>query len=177
MKKITALLVSVILLVGVGTVVVAEMPTKAGLPAVCQLRLNQYIAHISELGTATVQLVVRAKKPENLGKDAGYTTFGDSVYYQTEDGPPGNEKGGAMPLPFPPQELWCVLLKQGSRATGRTSYPVVFVGLHMDMYNADWIVREGPSDVSKPGVLESLSRLGCDLGLDEAGPRPAGDGG
>jgi hypothetical protein len=177
MKRIVLLLVSVLSLVAVGAVVVARTPTEAGLPSTCQLRLTEYVAHISTEETAIVQRTVRATRPENLSRDAGYPTFGDSVYYETQDGPPGNEKGGAMPLPYPPGELWCVLLKQQNRATGSTSYPVVFVGLHRDMYNADWIVHEGPGDVSAPGVLESLSRLGCDLGLDEAGPRPAADGG
>jgi hypothetical protein len=177
LKRIALLLVPVLSLLAVGAVVVAKMPTEAGLPATCQLRLNQYVAHISTVGTATVQRTVRATKPGNLGSDAGYPTFGDSVYYQTEDGPAGNEKGGAMPLPYPPKELWCVLLKQQNRATGRTSYPIVFVGLHMDMYSADWIVHEGPGDPSTPGVLDSLSQLGCELGLDEAGPRQADGGG
>ena len=74
-----------------------------------------------------------------------------------------------MPLPYPPKELWCVLLSHDD-AAGKTSSAIVFVGLHMDMYNADWMVHKGPRDLSTPGVIESLRLVGCDLNLDQTGP-------
>ena len=59
---------------------------------------------------------------------------GDTIYYQTDSSSRG------MPLPFPAKEMWCVLLEIDD-LSGVTSYRGVFVGLHMDMYNADWVVH------------------------------------
>ena len=56
-----------------------------------------------------------------------------------------------MPLPFRPKEMWCVLLEPDDRG-GVTAYGGVLVGLHMDMYNADWVVHEMAMDFSSPGL-------------------------
>lgn len=171
MKRTVFLLIALLLLTTLGALVVAKRPGKTGCPQGCQVRLHQYIDFAFLPGSTSVQMAQRAGKPENLLKDSGYTVFGDSVYYQTDIGPGSNPQGGAMPLPYPPKELWCILLEQQSEQAGETSNAIAFAALHMDMYSADWMVHEGPSDLSTPGLLESLAVVGCDLGLDQAGPR------
>jgi hypothetical protein len=64
------------------------------------------------------------------------------------------------PLPFPPEEVWCVLLGRGSQAT---SSGVVFVALHQDIHNADWVVHETAGDPFSPDSLNAASAIGSDL--------------
>ena len=169
MKRMTILLIPLALLIALGVVVIAKVPNETGLPASCQSRLDQYISYSFPTGITTLRATQQAGNPENLTRESAYTVFGDSPFYQT-DLSPGNEvRSATMPLPYPPKELWCVLL-QHDDAAGRMSDAIVFVGLHMDMYNADWMVHEGPRDLSTPGVVGSLNLLGCDLDLDQAGP-------
>lgn len=97
--------------------------------------------------------------------------FGSTVYYQTDFAPGDSTPAGVMPLPYPPKEVWCILLKERDKPTGVPSYAIVLAALHMDMYNADWMLHMGPRDLSTPGLMESLRESGCDLALDQTGPR------
>jgi hypothetical protein len=171
MRQASLLLLPVLLLAVLVTVVVAEIPKEAGLPAGAQLRLDQFIAHELPPGDTTVQAAERAKRPEHFERDAGYTVFGDSGCYETDRGLNGNDAGGPMPLPYPPEQLWCILLQHKDAKANRTSYAIVFAAMHMDMHNADWMIHDGPRDLSILGLAESLAQLGCSLGLDQAGPR------
>ncbi len=65
------------------------------------------------------------------------------------------------PIPYPPTEVWCVLLKLASTDT----YFVVFANLHQDMYNAQWIIHEGEKSPFSQTFLERVASLGCDLDL------------
>jgi hypothetical protein len=61
-----------------------------------------------------------------------------------------------------------VLLEPGDLEGRR----LVFVALHQDLYNADWIVHEGPAGASDADLGAVLVRLGCDV---EYGRSPAGE--
>lgn len=37
------------------------------------------------------------------------------------------------------------------------------LGLHMDMYGADWVLHQDPSQPFSTAFQETLSALGCDL--------------
>ena len=97
-----------------------------------------------------------------------YASHGDSVYYRTDYGY-GKRGRGPRPLPFPPQEVWCVLLGReidsGDDATD-TSPSVVFVALHLDMYNADEIIHEAAQDPFSEQYASDLALLGCALGSE-----------
>jgi hypothetical protein len=86
-------------------------------------------------------------------------TFGATMHFQTDMGGAGIEAGGLSPLPFPPTDVWCVLLKGGGPPAGQ----VVFVTLHKDLYNADWIVHQGVDDASSVEAQHLLTTLGCTL--------------
>jgi hypothetical protein len=163
-----------ILLAAIGAVVVATLPEKAGLPAGCQAALSQYLAYKSA-PVLTVRSTDQAAKPSNFRQEMSYTVFGDTVFYQTdvnyqeassETEPTTTlSSGGTRPLPFPPEEVWCVLLGGGSETT---SSAVVFVALHQDIYNADWVVHEAASDPFSPDSLNVASAIGCDLATDRS---------
>jgi len=105
--------------------------------------------------TVTVQRIVRAAHAERFQQAMSKATYGDSVVYHhtyglkqmAETGRPGLVPTyGGRPVPFPPTELWCVLLSDGS---------VVVVGQHLDMHNADWILHEVKDTNMRP--------VGCDM--------------
>ncbi len=63
---------------------------------------------------------------------------------------------GLAALPFPPDEVWCVLLDTGEQRTN-----VVLGALHMGSYNADWVVHELPATWSVAERNAVLADLGC----------------
>jgi len=67
----------------------------------------------------------------------------------------------SRPIPYPPTEVWCVLLKLASEDT----YFVVFANLHQDMYNAQWIIHEGEKAPFSQAFLDRVASFGCDLDL------------
>jgi hypothetical protein len=162
---IPLLLLSVMVLV-----VAAEIPREPGIPADVEARLGQYIAYSFPSGIATVDQVERAPRAWEFRQDMGLTTFGDSVHFQTDTGPTRTHRSNLSALYYPPKELWCALLAVAGES-GEPTYSVVFVGLHMDMYNADLVVHEGARDLSSQELREGLAAVGCDLGLAKAGPQ------
>jgi hypothetical protein len=43
---------------------------------------------------------------------------------------------------------------------------VVFVGLHIDMYNGDWLVHEAGGSLFTPEANRRVSRTDCEMGLN-----------
>jgi hypothetical protein len=144
--------------------VASEIPAEAGPPSVVQERLDQY-NDLFVGGEAGIRLVMRAERPWNLTKDMRWPVVGNSVHFQADQPLTWSSNKGPSPLPFPPKVVWCALLETEDEATGAQSYSIVLVGLHIDMYNGDWMIHQAPN---KPlsALDETLSVLGCDLELD-----------
>jgi hypothetical protein len=165
------LLLLVALLVAIG---VAE--SQPGLQRQAKAELDRYIEH--QHGRSGFRPVVRqisqASLPQHFTAALSGASYADSPYYRTtnhyrEPADPSLPGPGASrlhffsefgrPLPFPPERLWCVLLDPGDLGARRT----VFVALHQDLYNAGWIVHEGPAGASDTDLGAALARLGCDV--------------
>jgi hypothetical protein len=166
MKRVSLLASTLLTFTLLGVIVVAQMPEDAErLPALAQARLGEYLVGESWSGAAEVEGVARAHKPWFF---VGQLDSGAGVRFQTAGGSPMLGS-----LRFPPDQLWCVLLKRVKPVAGHKPYAVVFVGLHFDMYNADWVVHRVTDELYNPEFLETLSKLDCDLGLADVGPRGA----
>jgi hypothetical protein len=64
-------------------------------------------------------------------------------------------------LPYPPDELVCVLL-----AGAQAQHQVVYVGHHTDtLWRVGWLVHQGPASPFPPDVAVELAALGCELGV------------
>lgn len=180
MKRLLAVLIAVLLPTGL-VFSVLWVTSESGLPAAAQARLSQYLQYPATVPQPPygVQRIAQASQPWNFSADMSGASFGDSVIFRTThnqlapepawpletmtSGSPHTGMQGEQPLPFPPRELWCVRL--GRVASGDTR--VVFVALHENLYNADWIVHEARPDVTMPALLADLSAVGCDLGLGQ----------
>jgi hypothetical protein len=183
MRSTGVLAVPLLLLVVLVAVAGAQLPEEPGLPVGVQTRLEQYADFWYAPGAAAVVSVERAKRPWNLTGEMSHAVFGYSMYFPSDYGPAWPSGNEPMRLPYPPKEVWCALVEQANMdadpegSAGGSTYEVLFVGLHMTMYNADWMVHRGTplgpasqSSLSGAGLQETLSTIGCDLGLTEMGP-------
>ncbi len=161
MKRAVFLAATAVLLLALGVVVFAEIPAKTGMPAVAQARLNQYLAYAYPSGGASVKAIARARRPWAFSQALSGSAYGDSVYFQTDTGPTWTETDNLRPLPYPPKELWCVRLDPEA-GESEAAPTVVFVALHMDIYNADWLVHTGRQGPATPAGQNALSAVGCD---------------
>ena len=161
--------------------VVSLLAYKPGPPDKVVTAVYAYLRYWNSLSqpAGAVRQIVHAARPWNLTPQVSKATFGNSVYYQTTYGynTPGgvgsratatpwprefsSQRNAVRPLPFPPVDVWCVLLRQA----GEASPGAVFVAQHQDLYNADWILHE-PAAESLPELSAILSSVGCDLALD-----------
>lgn len=128
-----------------------------------------------------VQTMVRASRPWNLRPELNYLTLGDSLVFHTDlryssptpqlQTPVWNQYfdhnsdstlvNGRPSLPFPPQDVWCILLSDGTRDQ------LLLLALHnQEPYKTDWIVHQGPSGSFDQTFLSILSDMGCDLSLE-----------
>ncbi len=137
-------------------------------PPAWQTELEKYIAY-KERGSPlliTELVAVRSGRPWRFTGDTNFIVYGDTPYYITDNtyqsGP--DRRFSRMPLPYPPEELWCVLLKIGpSYAPSFSKYQLVLVARHQDLYNADWVIHEAILPPSSPELKQTLSRVGCDI--------------
>lgn len=150
-------------------------------PADAQAAFDQYIEYRYPLShPPTIQRIVRSSLPWNFTAALSSATFGDSVYYRTTHSyqaqtginlpgfptvTPGASSwlsgGGSRPVPFPPTDVWCILLKDADNSSPQ----VVYVAIHQDLYNADWLVHESAGDSKE--TTDALSKIGCDLNLGQ----------
>ena len=124
--------------------------------------LNQYIAFkVSPADPPiTIQRAIQASKPWQFKLEMSVSTFGDCIYFQTAICYRAEEMLAAPPLTFPPEDIWCALLK--TTATGEESDWVVFIAKHQDLYNADWIVHESSKSIADPQLKDDLTNIGCE---------------
>jgi hypothetical protein len=92
----------------------------------------------------------QARLPQNLQAGMSKLSYGDTPYYQTTQRT-NTVYPGQKPLPYPPNDLWCVKVISADPQAPQA----VVVALHQDIYNADWVVHE----VTDPEAV--LSAVGC----------------
>jgi len=148
--------------------------------------LNRYISYQTHSSTKsiTIQRVAQASQPWRFNADMGNATFGDCFYfhadycYNLDETPPSPPlifppiqilslsfpRGGdkallSNPLTFPPEDIYCALL-QTSIERHDTRW-VVYIALHQDLYNAEWIIHESANSLSDPQLMNDLAKIGC----------------
>jgi hypothetical protein len=179
MRRLTGILIALMLpMILVGGLVWATY--QPGLPEMAQSTLARYQARLKQLGQPATMLEARpAAYPRAFTAALSGPTFGDGVYYgvsYVDVDTPGpwqptatefsvythtttsgisaaSYAGGQRPLPYPPDEAWCVRLQPE-----RSGAPVtVLLALHQDLYNASWAVHELPA----ANLDQTLALLGC----------------
>ena len=126
--------------------------------------MDKYVKYRDSLslGTTSVELTERASSPWNFAPSMSSTVFGDSAHYRTEYRYNGERSRfwTYKRLPYPPIEVWCVLLRRelstADDLSTESPHSVVFVAEHQDMFCADLLVHESASDLSDPLLPETL---------------------
>jgi hypothetical protein len=77
----------------------------------------------------------------------------------------GNQSYTAKPLPYPPDTLYCIQLEYQSGGSSPRRQ-LLFVALHRDLHNADWILHEGDYEPFSADLTLDLRALGCVSVLD-----------
>jgi hypothetical protein len=183
--KLTAAIGVALAILAVEVAVIGLLMREPAFPPNGRSALEGYLsferaAYANEL---SLTQAVRTKKPWLFTPDMSAGTFGDSTYYRTSHsyrmptptldfgsgrvipglGDPSRPLSSlrpARPLPYPPEEVWCVVLRNRDSKSS-----VVFVAFHADLYNADWIVHEANGTPPDPGLSKATSAIGCDLKL------------
>ena len=159
--------------------VIAVAAAALAFPAAAKDELDAFLDHVASsshpgVGRAEVITLDRARRPWNLSSEQNYPVFGTSPFYETDrqiDWPTVvlqtpvwsdeivTTSGASQPaLPFPPTELWCVLM------AGEPHDQVIFLARHhREPYYTDWVIHEGPHAPFSESVLDTLSAVGCDL--------------
>lgn len=171
------IIVLTVLVLATAIVVAVLIAREQTLPSEAQTALNEYVFYRQSLPSASVvvERVARAALPSHFTTDMSGASYGSSNFYHTAhdyrepiavDLPSGSVitpsvqyVGASRPIPFPPADLWCVVLKYGDQLQ------VIFVALHQDLYNADWLVHEPRADISARALSDKLGALGCNLDL------------
>jgi hypothetical protein len=145
-----------------------------------QDELERYLQYKNASGSGKyrIQSINAAVKPWNYYADMSKASYGESAYYQTDfrygqtspdqdtfDHIPSDAQSGSlMPLPFPPDKVWCVTIENSidkeSNIDRHGKAELVLVALHQDLYNADIVIHE--TDV-EPAAFDIAARIGCEF--------------
>lgn len=122
-------------------------------------KLNQYLSYLRETGKSSylVLSTAYASQPANFTPAMSAESYSDSVIFQTTHNTNAQYSSGLEPMPYPPDEVVCVLLKDGGQQQ------LVYIALHNSLYNADWIVHISPDPWGSFALQSNLDRLGCSL--------------
>ncbi len=177
--KYAPVIVLTILVLATAIVVAVLIAREQMLPSEAQTALNEYVFYRQSLPSesAIVERVVRAALPSHFTADMSSASYGSSNFYHTTHDyrepiavdlsnsaiitPSVQYVGASRPIPFPPVDVWCVLLKPANSSLPQ----VVFISLHQDLYNADWLVHEPPADLGPRALNDKLAAVGCNLDL------------
>ncbi len=139
-----------------------------------QMAANEYVSYRrATLPTLVIKQYIQARLPQNFRAEMSKTSFGHATYYGTQqryNQQPDvkawsstitetttisltghGSSGSSMPIPYPPNDLWCAQLS----SSDPNAPTVILIALHQDIYNAEWIVHE----VTDPDIV--LPAVGC----------------
>ncbi len=150
--------------------VAVESSVRAKRPWTFEREMSATVLGDSLIYQTDIRYHQRAAKDLGLvatpGEVMSYTLLGGEADLSPPAWTSATDRAGRMPLPFPPTDVWCVLLQvQPPTAGAEIEREMVFVAQHRDVYSADWVVHESAQAPFGPQMAESLSRIGCDLPL------------
>lgn len=153
--------ISVVMAAGLTALVVASaFLLGPGPHAVVQSALDSYARAKLEAEKAPldVEFISRAAHPERFTRAMSARSYADSLFFQTDAAfrPNAARATSGKPLPFPPEDVWCVRLW---RANPDRVPHYVFVVKHNDLYNSDWVLHEPTTDAR--GARAILDEIQC----------------
>jgi hypothetical protein len=158
-----------------------EFTSQKGLPATAQPAWEAYVKYqrsLSPTAKITIQKMVRASRPWNFTPPMSKAAYRRQIYHPTVDTLSATpieispyqlktaepwisyiDDGIGLGEAYPPEQVWCVWLKEAPQQTSG----LVFVVLHQDLYTAYWLVHEPAGEIASPDFKIMLSSLGCEF--------------
>ena len=187
-----AMILILVFIIPISVVAAIILIGEQGTPA-WQKKLNEYTTYqnINNSTVITTRSASHASKPWNFEAKMSGSPWGDNVVFTTAAGNYDETKALTVslspvltksmnvigaPLPYPPDDLWCILLQVSHPQTSTfdtakvetgSEYAVVFVGLHVDLYNGAWVIHESADPFPSPELNATLDEVGCKLELPE----------
>lgn len=126
-----------------------------------QDNLDQYLAYLRSTGQPSYSLLsaVPSSMPDNFTPQMSAVSYSPSVIFETSQNSSPEYASALLPMPYPPDEVWCVLLKDGKQQQ------LVYMALHNSLYNADWIVHIPSEPWGSPALQTNLQTLGCSFDI------------
>jgi hypothetical protein len=125
--------------------------------------LDQYLFFLRSAGEPSYQMVaaVQASQPSHFTPNMTTGSFSNSVTYLPTESFDGDYFSGLEPVPYPPDQVWCVLLKDDGQQE------LVFVALHNSDYSTNWIVHIPSDPWGSPALQSTMESLGCIVNSQE----------
>jgi GAF domain-containing protein len=124
---------------------------------------EQYAVYLRFLSphpqTLTLISAEKASRPWYFFHEQAENVFGTNGYYEVDM--PQNK--GSMPLNYPPQEVWCLLVEVRQQASSSSECRLLFAVEHSDLYNATWVIHVPLQDLSDYGLHQEMERIGCEV--------------
>ena len=133
----------------VAVLVIVWSNNRSGTTTSMESLVSSYVYPFLDHGVEIVHYV-QARLPQNFRAEMSAASYGNTPYYATTHRANPNYPG-QKPLPYPPDDVWCVKLKSTDPAVP----PMVVLALHQDIYNADWVMHE----VTDPAAVATT--VGC----------------
>lgn len=149
----------------------AVVVVEAQRPPEWQEALSRYVSdfNASQPTTLRVDRVVSAKMPWNFRGDWGVPMldYGRFAYRVEQNAIPSNKSyTGHLALPYPPQTVQCVLVREGDAER------VLFVNFYSDnLWQFGWVIQAGARRRFTAEFAGQLAEIGCALS-GGAGPSP-----
>jgi hypothetical protein len=141
--------------------------------------LNQYLAVENKPPTNTleVQQTMHASQPWNFSAAMSASVYRAAYRIADQRVPEITSPRflvsntlvleGAAPLAYPPQDLWCVLLKYQRKPAlapyREMGYSVVYAALHKDLYTAEWVIHTSADMYPSQRLAQTFQAIGCKL--------------
>jgi hypothetical protein len=124
-----------------------------------RVKINHYLNFLRETNHPSyhVESTASAAQPGNFTEAMSVETYSDTPLFQTSSGSSTSYSAELEPLPYPPEQVMCVLLHDGSQLQ------LVYVALHNNLYNADWIVHISPDPWGSQTLQFNLTSIGCSI--------------
>jgi hypothetical protein len=120
----------------VAVLIIVLSGNRSGTSTSMESLVGSYVYPFLDHGVEIVQFVP-ARLPQNFRAEMSAASYGNTPYYATTHRT-NPDYPGQKPLPYPPNDVWCVKLESTDPAAPR----MVVLALHQDIYNADWVMHE-----------------------------------
>jgi len=161
--RIAVITLTMVVIIGIAALVLYKMGKAVKMD--WQERLTRYVDLLNQDDgrITTIQQTVHARAPERFRAEMSSSSWGDGHHFAPHSSQV--DPSALLPLPFPPQDLWCALLTHKYTTDPALNVPnerrIVLVAQHSDLHHTEWVVHTLPGLFGSPATQQILVAVGC----------------